>query len=293
MRNLILTILALLLAMPAHAAELLLIVQSHNSQVLNQTVRQIQNQCGSRNQTYIMGNYAEFDLARIVREEMPRAVVAVGDKPLKEAMKLRTTPVIYTLALSADESRLRDNVTGVTVHVSPDKYLKLFRKLGLRRPGVVYSRAKSGAYIDRVKKLAPGYGVELVGIEINSPSSSDAALTALKKEGIDSLWMIADTTAVTAESLNSFFLHAQRANIPLISFSRAYLGKGALAVLEASSSSMSDQLCKNLAQILNGTTPAKIPVTDVAEASIYTNESVAANLGISTKGLDKLFGSDR
>lgn len=292
MRYLSLLILATLLATPAHAADIL-IVQSHSNQQFDQTVRQIQTSCGKKSQTYVMGDYAEFDLGRIVREEQPRVVIAVGDRPLKEAQKLRSSSVLYAMSLSPDESRLRDNITGVTMHASAELYLKLFRKLGLRRVGIVYSKAKSGAYIQRAQKIASAYGIELVATEVKAPTSVESALEGLKKSRIDAIWMIPDTTAVTTETLNAYFVHAQQANIPLISFSRAYLAKGAIAALEASRKRMTDQLCTTLTQLLQGSNPAAFPVADIAEASLHTNETVAARLGISLSGVNQLFSSDR
>jgi len=150
-----------------------------------------------------MGDYAEFDLGRIVREEKPRLVVALGDKPLQEARKLRSTPVIYAMALSAGENRLGNNMTGVSIHVSPGNYLKLFSKLGLKRVGVVYSKGKSGAYLAKAEKLAADYGVKLVPAQVKTPRDVDAALANLNDRNIDSIWMIPDTTAVTAENLGS------------------------------------------------------------------------------------------
>ncbi len=292
MRYLLLPILALLLALPANAAELL-IIQSHSNQQYDQTVRLLQNSCAKKNQTYIMGDYAEFDLGRIVREEQPRVVIAVGDKPLKESQKLRGTQVLYTMALTANEETLRNNITGISMHAAPEHYLKLLQKLKLRRVGIIYSKAKSGAYIERTKSVAPGYGVELVTIQVKSPQEVAAALARLSGSGIDSIWMIPDTTAVTAESVNSYFLHGQSANLPIISFSRSYLEKGALAAVEASRSKMNDQLCNSVRQLLAGTKPADIPVTDIAEASLYTNDAVAMKLNLSVAGADKLFPPDR
>jgi putative ABC transport system substrate-binding protein len=284
--------LVIMSTVPATAADLL-IIQSHSNQQYDQTVRLIQNSCGKKNQTYIMGDYAEFDLGRIVREEQPKVVLAVGDRPLKESMRLRNTPVIHAMALSANEKQLRNNITGVTMRTSPEQYMKLFKKLGLRRTGVVYSRTKSGAYIEKAKKISAEYGVELVAASVNSPGESDNALSTLIKSGIDSIWLIPDTTAVAPEMLNSYFIHAQRANIPLISFSRAYLEKGALAALEASRLKMTEQICDKLSLMLGGTEPSDIPLSDISDARLYTNKIVAGKLGISLSGLDQLFSSHR
>lgn len=292
MRHLILLVLATLLATPAHAADLL-IIQSHRNQQFDETVRQIRNSCGKKSQTYVMGDYAEFDLGRIVREEKPRLVVAVGDKPLKESLKLRSTPVLYTMTLSAGENRLRDSITGVSMHASPENYLRLFKKLGLQRVGVVYHNGKSGAYIARAEKIAADYGVKLVPAQIKAPHDVAAALTRLGSSGIEAVWMIPDTTAVTAETIDSYFTMAQKANLPLISFSRAYLGKGALAVLEASRTKMTEQLCSSISQLLSGTDPADLPPADIAEATLYTNDFIARRLNFTFSGTDKLFRSSQ
>ena len=281
-----------MLATPASAVDLL-IIQSHRNQQFDQTVRQIQSSCGKKSQTYVMGDYAEFDLGRIVREERPRLIVAVGDKPLKESLKLRSTPVLYTMTLSAGENRLRDSITGVSMHASPKNYLRLFKKLGLQRVGVVYHKGKSGDYIARAEKIAADYGVKLVAAQIKTPQDVAAALTSLGSSGIEAVWMIPDTTAVTAETIDSYFTMAQKANLPLISFSRAYLGKGALAVLEASRTKMAEQLCSSISQLLSGTDPADLPPADIADATLYTNDFIARRLNFTFSGTDKLFHSSQ
>jgi putative ABC transport system substrate-binding protein len=291
LRTLLLCILATILALPANAANIL-IIQSHRTPQLDQATRLFQNNCAPKHLTYVMSDYAEFDLGRIVREEQPRVVMAIGDNSLKEAQKLRGVKVLYSMALSADEKKLRDNITGITLHASPEQYMKLFRKLGLHRVGVIYSSAKSGAYIERSKKVAAGYGVEMVAVRINAPTETASALHGLKKKSIDSLWMIPDTTAVTSETLPSFFSLSQNEKIPLITFSRTYLEKGAIAALEASRRKMADQLCSSLKLLLAGADPADIPIVDIDETSLYTNEVVAGRVGISLSGLDALFKTD-
>ncbi len=292
MRYLLLLILATLLALPASAAELL-IIQSHRNQVFDQTVRQIENRCGKKSQTYVMGDYAEFDLERIVREEKPRLVVAVGDRPLKASLKLRNTPVIYTMALDAEENRLNKNISGISMNASPKNYLMLLSKLGLHRTGVVYDSRKSNAYIKRAKKIAADYGIELVTVQVKQPQEVESALSRLASSGIDSIWMIPDTTAVTAENLDSYSHMAQKSNIPLIGFSKAYLAKGALAVLEASRTKMTEQLCDSILKLLSDRNPAGMPPEDISEAQLFTNEFIARKLSFSLTGTNQLFRSGK
>jgi len=288
LRYLLLSILALLLATQVNAADLL-IIESHSNPLFDQTVRQIENRCGKSSRTLVMGDYAEFDLARIVREEQPRVVVAVGDRPLKESLKLRNTPVVYTMALTGEGNRQRENITGVSMHGSPDNYLKLLKGLGIRRTGVIYSKKISGAYIKRAQSQAAAFGVELVPLRVNAPNEVVSALSRLVARKIDSLWMLPDTTAVTAENVDAYFQLAQKNSIPLISFSRAYLDKGALAVLEASRTVMTEQLCAKITRILKGTAPDEEPVSDISAVSLYMNQFVANKLDLNISGVEKLF----
>jgi len=285
---LLLFIPALLLALPAYAAELL-IVQSQHRPAYDQAVRLIQNDCAVGAETLVLSDYAEFDLGRIVREEQPRLVIAVGDQALKEARKLRRVPVVFTMALDTNEKNLGENITGVTLNVSPDNYFKLFKKLQLQRIGVIYDPRRSGAYLARTRQAAAGSGVELIAIEVRSPRDVSSALARLKEHGVSGIWMLPDSTAVSQENVDAYFLFAQKQNLPVISFSRGYLAKGALAVLEVSRQAIGEQSCSLIKKLRKGAPAAELPVVDVNETALFTNDNVAAKLEIKLSGLDQLF----
>jgi len=288
LRTLLLSISALLLALPAYAAEML-IVQSQHRPAYDQAVRLIQNGCAKDSETMVMSDYAEFDLGRVVREEQPRLVIVVGDQALKEARKLRRQPVVFTMALDINEKNLGENITGVTLNVSPDNYFKLFKKLQLQRIGVLYDPRHSGAYLARARNAAHESGIELVAIEVRSPREVPAALARLKEHGISGVWMLPDSTAVSAENVDAYFLFAQQQNLPVISFSRGYLAKGALAVLEVSRQMIGEQSCSLVKKLHKGTPAAELPVVDVSETTLFTNENVAAKLDIKLSGMEQLF----
>ncbi len=288
MRALLFSILALLLALPASAAELL-IIQSQRRPAYDQAVRLIQNGCARESEPLVMSDYDEFDLARIVREERPRMVIAVGDQALKEAKKLRRTPVVYTMALNSDETSSWDNIAGVTMFATPENYLKLFRKLQLKRIGMLYDPKQSKAYMKRAREAAGGFGIELVSIKVRSPREVPSALEKLKQSTIDGIWMLPDSTAVSAENVDAWFLFAQKQNLPIISFARGYLAKGALAVLEVSRKMMSEQSCSMIEKLRSGTPATELPYVDVREVLLFANENVAARLEIKLSGLEQLF----
>jgi putative ABC transport system substrate-binding protein len=289
LRYLCLSILALLLATQATASDLL-IVQSQRRPAYDQAVRLIQNSCaGGNSETMVLSDYAEFDLGRIVREEQPRLVIVVGDQALNEARKLRRVPVVYTMALNVDENSLGENFTGVSMNSAPENYLKLFAKLRLHRIGLIYDPHRSGAYLERARKAAAGSGIELVSVRVRSAREVPAALDKLKQSNIDGIWMLPDSTAVAPENVDAYFLSAQQQNLPVFSFARGYLAKGALAVLEVSRQMIGEQSCSLTKKLRKGSRVSELPVIDIGKSLLLTNKSVADKLDINLSGLEQLF----
>lgn len=278
-------------SLPAAAAELL-IVQSQSRPVYDQAARLVQNRCGSSSETLVMSDYAEFDLGRLVREEQPPLVIAIGEQAFREARRLRRTPVIYALTLNVDENSLGNNITGVSMHVAPDLYLKLFKKLQLQKIGVIYDSRKSGAYLERARRAFAGSGLELVALPVRSPREVAAALERLRGLAVDSLWMIPDSTAVAPENVDSYFRLAQQQNLPVISFAKGYLAKGAVAALEGSRASIAEQSCALMKKLRSGA-PSEGMTVDINTANLHTNAAVADRLQLKLTGLDRIFPTDR
>ena len=276
--------------LPASAADLL-IIQSQRREVYDQAVRLAQNSCASNSETMVQGDYAEFDLGRIVREEQPRVVLAIGEQALKEARKLHRTPVVYSHTLNVNEESLPDNVIGVSMHVAPANYMKLFKKLQLTSIGVLYDPRNSGAYLHRAEEAAAAAGIELVTQKISSPREVPAALSKLKHHGIKGIWMIPDSSAVAKESLDSYFLFAQQQNIPVISFAKGYLAKGALAALEGSRQSITAQSCAIINRLRSGASTNNLESVDIRKCNLHLNETIANKLQLQLSGLERIFPS--
>lgn len=291
MRTFILCIAALILASQAFAADLL-IIQSQETPQMNQAVAMLQESCAVKSSRYILANYAEFDLARIVREEQPRIVLSIGDASLRESIKLHNTSVLYSLSLSENEINRRRSSSGITVHAAPHHYIKIFKTLELKKVGIIYSNAKSGRYLERARAAAAQSGIRLVTVEITSPREVPAALEELSSS-VEAIWMIPDTTAVTSETINSYFTSAQKNRIPIISFAKEHTDKGALLALVASRTSMVKQLCTMVQSGIKGTSPSDIPVEDIKDGILVTNKTVAERLDIPLATIERLYSSKR
>ncbi len=261
----------------AFAADIL-ILQSSRTQVMEQMIRLVQNGCAPESRTLVLSDYAEADVARIVREERPSVVVAIGDRALAEAKKTRNLPVVYGMVLNEWEGNLARNVSGVSSMVAPKSYLKLFAKLNLRRVGIVYDRRKSGAYLDRAREAADSMGVELVPLQVRSPRQVMQKLAELRERKVDAIWLLPDSTAVSPETVDSYFVFAQGNSLPVIGFSTAFLSKGALAAVELSRSELSDLICS---KIKAGRSGEHSGTTDITSGRLFFNRAVAEKLRIS------------
>jgi len=277
LRYLILAITTLLVAaLPAVAADVL-ILQGNTTRNMEQVTRLVQNDCGASNRTLVLSDYAELDLARMVREERPSVVVAIGDQAVTAAKKLRRVPVVYGMALNTDEDTLAGNISGVSMMVSPRSYLQLFAALKLHRIGIVHDRNHTGAYMRRAITIANGMGIELVPLQVKSAREVQQRLVEMENKKVDALWLLPDSTAIAPETVDSYFSFALQHHIPVIGFSAAYLSKGALAAVELTRQEIGKNLCDKIKTSRSGSGSGTI---DATAGKLFFNRAVAEKLGI-------------
>lgn len=277
MRYLTLSIAVTLLAvLPALAAEVL-ILQSRQSPAMDEVTRTVTNECAGNNRTLVMSDYTEFDLARLVREERPAVLVAIGDQALAASKRLHRVPVVYAMALNSSDDGLRENFAGVSMMASPKNYLKLFASLKLHKIGILHDRIFASSYLRRAVAASNGSGVELVPLPVSSPMEVHQRLGELHKRNIDALWVLPNAAAITPEMADSFFDFARRNSLPVIGFSPSFLRRGALAVIELTPRDIGSQVCQLISHSRTG---ARSGITDMSTGKISFNSAVADKIGI-------------
>lgn len=277
MRKIFFLILALLLSSgPALAGELL-VVQSLRSPLYDEALKGFRETCPAKTRTLVLSDYVEPDLARVVREERPRLVLAVGDGALAALRKVRNTPVVSLMALGiGNHEGVPGNLSGVSLSAHPEQYLAVFRKLKARRIGMIYDPAHTEWYVRQARALARQWGVELVLREVRDPRQTIAQLDSLQGK-VDAIWMLPDTTAVTRETLEGYFLFSQAQSVPVVSFSASHLRLGALAALEVDRTELGRQTGQLAQEFLEGATPEE-KVSAPRNVSIRVNDAVARRL---------------
>ena len=268
-------LIAVFLLLPLEAVAYdILVLQSLREKGYDEAVKGARRECRASMRTIVLSDYAEADLTRIVREEHPRMVIAVGDRALEVADNLRGLPVLYMMALNP---KPRQNVTGISMLLDPARYLGVFNSLGARRVGVVYDPKRSGAYLKRAQSAARRSGIDLVEREVRSPKETPAMLESLRGR-VDALWMIPDLTAVSPASTEAYFLFSQGEAVPVVTFADVYLSMGGAVALGIDRFDIGRQLGEMAQRVLDGTPVEELSPQYPRRAVSKSNEGVLRRL---------------
>ena len=287
MRRLILLILALATLLPSLALGYdVLILQSGRNPAYEEALKGFRAGTGVSQRLIVLSDYAEVDVIRIVREDRPQLILAIGDAALKEARKVRQTPVVALMTLGIRDTKgAPANLTGVEMFASPEKYIALFQEMKAKRIGVIYNPDRSGWYLRLAQKSAQEASITLVTREVTAPRDMIQQLTTLVGK-VDALWMLPDSTAVTRETTEAYFRFGQQYSIPVVSFADGYLGLGALAILEIDRAGLGLQAAKMVTAVLNGDTARNTVPVFPKLIRKKSNPAVQNRLGITLAASD-------
>jgi putative ABC transport system substrate-binding protein len=213
-------------------------------------------------------------------------ILAMGDNALAATRKIRQVPIVAVMSLAIRDRRNNlPNLAGIDMFAAPEQYMDLFQEMKKYRIGVVYDPAKSGWYLRRAQQAAHRYGIRLVLRETHSPRDTMDRLASLKGE-VDAVWMLPDTTAVTRETAEAYFVFSQEAQVPVISFAGAYLPLGATATVEIDRPELGRQAADLCSKALHGVDAAEISFVYPRKTTLQINRNVLKRLGIDFGALD-------
>ena len=282
MRRFILLILAFITLLPSLAqAYDVLVLQSRRDAGYEEVLKGFRTERTVSQRVIVLSDYAEVDIVRIVREDRPKLIFAVGDAALTAARKVRNTPVVAVMALGIHSMKAsQPNLTGIGMLAPPERYIRMFRTMKTGRVGVIYNPAGSGWYLRLARQAAEAAGIELVAREVSAPRETVEQLSTLAGK-VDALWMLPDSTAVTRETTEAYFRFGQQQAVPVVSFAVNYLGLGAAAVTDIDRIAMGRQAYAMVAALLRGDRIGSTPLDFPGGITLKTNPSVLKQLGYS------------
>ncbi len=169
-----------------------------------------------------------------IRRRKPAAVLAVGSKAAVLAKEnLSGIPIVYCAVIDPERYGLQaGNVTGIALEIPVNSQLRAFKAVvpALKRIGVVYDPTKTSGLIRQAREEAHRLGLELVPVEVSTAKDLPGAIRSLLPN-IQGLWMVPDSTVITADSFQFILLATLERHIPFMAFSTNFVKAGALLAL--------------------------------------------------------------
>jgi putative tryptophan/tyrosine transport system substrate-binding protein len=180
-----------------------------------------------------------------------------------------------------DEQRPEGRMTGVTFRVPADRMLSLARRIlpGLKRIGLPYPPGDPAAIPsrDQFAQAAQDQGMELIAEEFSDATDLSRAVTKLVT--VDGAQLLLASVSPTAtRAIPQLADAAALYHIPFAA--NVGTAERALLTLSPDSRSIGLQLGRQAARLLNGASPASVPVEDPRRFNIGLSQKVARELRI-------------
>ncbi len=174
------------------------------------------------------------------------------------------------------------NITGVASFPPVEKTINFIRESvpGTKRIGTLYnsSEANSRKVMEIARKYTSDNGIELVESTVTNTNEVYQAISALCMRNVDAVWITGDNTAFQA--FQSIVKVCNENKLPLIINDADFVDDGALAAVGISWKATGYRTAPYLARVLNGESPANIPIENYVEEEIEINKELATKLGI-------------
>ncbi len=233
------------------------------------------------NLTSIHLNMDNQDVELIVVTSTPGISAAVAT--------VKKHPVVFTMTYTPLEAGAGKNytdhlpnMTGVGSFPPVEKTFDFIREVfpEAKRVGTLYNSSEANS--NKVVQVARDYmktkGLELVENTVVNTSEVFQAASVLCMRKIDVMWITGDNTALQA--ITGIVKVCRDNNVPLILNDVDYVKDGALAAIGIGWYNTGFHSASYIARVLNGESPAGIPIENYVEEEIYLNRELARKMKI-------------
>jgi putative ABC transport system substrate-binding protein len=198
----------------------------------------------------------------------------------------RDMPVVFAMVLNPVQSGLvrsfsrpGSRITGASLDIPPDEPFRALRDLlGAQSVGVLYDPDQTAKVIGEARRAAGRSGVQLRAIPVSGGRSLEDAFERLGP--VDALWSVPDRTVFAGGAAQEVLLQTLRRGIPFMGLSEQYVRSGALLALAVSYEENGRQAAERAVRILNGESPARIPIARPERIEVVVNPNTASRLGV-------------
>ncbi len=224
-------------------------------------------------------------------DNQPMDMILVTSTPCVTAAvaTIKKHPVAFTycydpIAAGAGKS-MTDHVPGITGIGSFPPVEKTMRFIletvpGTKKIGTIYnsSEANSRKVVSVMREIAKKSGFTLVEMPVVNSSEVFQATQVIASKGIDALYISGDNTAIQA--FDAIAGVCKKQSIPLVVNDLPLVAKGAFAAIGIGWKSVGYYSGDLIGRLLNGASPAAIPIENYANEEVAIDEARVKSLGL-------------
>ncbi len=229
--------------------------------------------------------------AKIIAEKPDLIVTFASPISVEAAKQTKTIPIVFGSMGDPLGSGIIDsmthpgrNVTGITslsVDLTP-KRLDMLKQLfpSIKKVAFPYTLHESNAErsLQLTQDLATRLGVTVVPYPLTPDHLAVEVAKSISRKDVDAIMFSADSAVWAA--LSTFVDQARKEKIPLAVFDRSMVEKGGLVGYGPDYAVMGKQIANIVKKILNGASPADLPIESPEKLILALNLKTAKELGL-------------
>jgi len=226
---------------------------------------------------------------------LPATVIVPISTPsaLAVANTTKNIPIVFSgvsdpvsVRLVADMKKPGGNVTGVSDQWPYEAQLRTFLKVfpNIKSIGMLYTRGDDVSAIGTkaVSALASSLNFRLQLVPVSAPQDVYPAAVSLL-QSVDAIYTGIDHLLL--ENMDGLVKASREANKPLFGGESGSVEKGAVLAVSINMTKFGDLTSELLVKVLNGASPADLPVEVVTEGDLLVNASAAKRFGLNVQAI--------
>ncbi len=221
-------------------------------------------------------------IARDLANDPPPAVLALGAKAawIADRELPSTIPVVWAMVREPERYGLDGiNETGVRMELDPEMVLAQFQVFApdVRRLGILLSVSNSDPSVGRAIQAAREAGYR----GARRVTSSRDAPPAGHPGDMDGIWLLPDPLVITPSHFNLVRTLANRARVPVLSYTETLVDAGALICVAPDRAAIGRLAAEQVRAVMEpGATPGSMPAKVPTEARVVLNRDTQQAIGL-------------
>jgi hypothetical protein len=210
-------------------------------------------------------------------------IISIGNQDKIDAnLGALTNEIIYIndTVKQSTGTRLNKSYISTEIEQPPCRYLNLIRAIDKQWRNVGYLKSSADDNrLTELKKCAKDMGLVISDVIVENDDDLPEALDRLLHD-CDALLALPNNRIYNRHSVKNILLSSYRQRIPVIGFSKSFVGAGALAAAYSTPDQIAQQLISIITNLLK---PDRTPVGDNVypeDFSVSTNKQVAKSLDL-------------